>query len=170
MWNGFFRTPMNRPSCTPSTTGPSNASPGGVFSGGTGTSPAWLIAASFSVRATRSPTFIPNSEACARAIGWCCPKHKIHVVPNGIPDKRVVPSRSAADVRKELDIPEQALIFTYVGNNKPAKGIEPLLKAFAVARLDAHLVLVGDPGTMVSPMHVARHRQVRPADRPDGAR
>ena len=87
--------------------------------------------------------FIPNSEACARAIGWCCPKHKIHVVPNGIPDERVVPSRSAAEVRKELDIPEQTLIFTYVGNNKPAKGIEPLLKAFAAARIDAHLVLVG---------------------------
>lgn len=87
--------------------------------------------------------FLPNSEACARAISWCCPKHKIHVIPNGIPDDRVIPTRPASTVKQELDIPEQALIFTFVGNNNPAKGIEPLLKAFAAARLDAYLVLVG---------------------------
>lgn len=87
--------------------------------------------------------FIPNSEACARAIAWCCPKHKIHVVPNGIPDERVLPSRPAAEVRAELDIPGHALTFAYVGNNKPAKGVEPLLHAFAAANLEAYLVLVG---------------------------
>lgn len=87
--------------------------------------------------------FLPNSEACARAISWCCPKHKIHVIPNGIPDDRVIPTRPASAVKQELDIPEQALIFTYVGNNNPAKGIEPLLKAFSSARLDAYLVMVG---------------------------
>ena len=87
--------------------------------------------------------FIPNSEACARAIAWCCPRRKIHVVPNGIPDERVVPSRPAAEVRAELDIPSHALIFAYVGNNKPVKGIEPLLHAFAAADLEAYLVLVG---------------------------
>ena len=81
--------------------------------------------------------FLPNSEACARAISWCCPKHKIHVIPNGIPDDRVIPTRPASAVKQELDIPEQALIFTYVGNNNPAKGIEPLLKAFSSACLDA---------------------------------
>lgn len=87
--------------------------------------------------------FLPNSEACARAITWCCPKHKIHVIPNGIPDDRVIPTRPASAVKQELDIPEQALIFTYVGNNNPAKGIEPLLKAFSSACLDAYLVMVG---------------------------
>ena len=87
--------------------------------------------------------FLPNSEACAKAISWCCPKHKIHVIPNGIPDARVIPTRSASAVKQELDIPEHALIFTYVGNNNPAKGIEPLLKAFSAARLDAYLVMVG---------------------------
>lgn len=87
--------------------------------------------------------FVPNSEACARAIGWCCPAHKIHVVPNGIPNDRVRPTRSAAEVRAELDIPDHALIFAYVGNNNPAKGVEPLLRAFAAAKTDAWLVLVG---------------------------
>ena len=49
--------------------------------------------------------FLPNSEACARAISWCCPKHKIHVIPNGIPDDRVIPTRPASAVKQELDIP-----------------------------------------------------------------
>lgn len=74
--------------------------------------------------------FLPNSEACARAISWCCPKHKIHVIPNGIPDDRVIPTRPASAVKQELDIPEQALIFTYVGNNNPAKGIESASEGF----------------------------------------
>ncbi len=87
--------------------------------------------------------FIPNSEACARAISWCCPKHKIHTVPNAIPDGRVTPSRPAEAVRAELDIPEQTLTYISVGNDNPAKGTEPLLRAFAESGLDACLVLIG---------------------------
>ena len=87
--------------------------------------------------------FIPNSEACARAISWCCPKQKIHVVPNAIPDERVRPSRPAEAVRSELDIPKQTLILISVGNDNPAKGTEQLLRAFAESGLDARLIVIG---------------------------
>lgn len=88
--------------------------------------------------------FIVNSHACAKAIGWHCPARKIHVVPNGIPDARVTPSRSRAEVSATLDIPDKTLTFAYVGNDNPAKGTELLLTAFARAAIaDSRLLLIG---------------------------
>ncbi|MEG2004979.1 MAG: glycosyltransferase family 4 protein, partial [Bilophila sp.] len=88
--------------------------------------------------------FIVNSEACARAIRWHCPASKIHVVPNGIPDARVTPSRSPAALLASLHLSDTTFLFAYVGNDNPAKGTEILLNAFAKAAIpDAKLLLIG---------------------------
>ena len=114
--------------------------------------------------------FIPNSEACAKAIGWCCPRYKIHVVPNGIPDDRVVPLRSTAEVRAELGLIKKTLVFVSVGNNNPAKGTEQLLRAFAAAGIpQARLILIGSTPERWMPLsdelgladrvHILGHRE-----------
>lgn len=88
--------------------------------------------------------FIVNSCACAGMLRWHCPSRKIHVVPNGIPDSRITPSIPASRILTELDIPRDVLIFGYVGNNNPAKGMDTLLAAFAKAELrQVHLLVLG---------------------------
>lgn len=81
--------------------------------------------------------FLPNSKACARALRFHCPPCKIQVIPNGVPDSRVTPSRPAAAVRAELGLAADALVFVSVGNDNPVKGSEILLRAFAQARAAA---------------------------------
>ena len=88
--------------------------------------------------------FIVNSHACAKAISWHCPAHKIFFVPNGVPDSRITPRRTIREVQIELGLPEHAFTFVYVGNNNPVKGTDTLLEAFAKADLpDARLITVG---------------------------
>lgn len=88
--------------------------------------------------------FIVNSRACARMLRWHCPARKIYVVPNGIPDSRITPSMPASQILAELDVPRDILIFGYVGNNNPAKGMDMLLAAFAKAELrKVHLLVLG---------------------------
>ena len=108
--------------------------------------------------------FIANSQACARSLKWHCPPHKIFFVPNGIPDSRITPDRSAESVRKELNIEDTAFTFVYVGNNNPAKGTDTLLEAFARADLpEARLVTVGISAKKWSPLsqRLGIEKQVR---------
>ncbi|MFW5490191.1 MAG: glycosyltransferase family 4 protein [Desulfovibrio sp.] len=90
-----------------------------------------------------------NSEACSRVLGRIgAPKSKRHVIYNGIPDDRGTPQRTREEVRAELGMDDFAgLVFGTVGNNKPVKGFDPLLKAYAQADLpDSRLFLIGaDP-------------------------
>ena len=111
--------------------------------------------------------FMVNSEACARVlrkIGLSA--GRVVYVPNSIPDSRIAPVFPLGHARAALGIEESALVFVCIGGNKPVKGIEPLIRAFAAAfappapessgsaaRLESgppltpiHLVLVGvDP-------------------------
>ena len=91
--------------------------------------------------------FIVNSQACAKAISWCAPQRKIHVVANAVPDERVTPQIDPETLRRNLGLRDASPCFVYVGNNKPLKGAEILLRAFADARLPrAGLIMVGtDP-------------------------
>lgn len=108
--------------------------------------------------------FIVNSHTCARSLRWHCPAHKIFFIPNGIPDSRITPGRSAEAVRNELDLDDRSFTFVYVGNNNPVKGTDTLLEAFAEADLpDARLVTVGVSAEKWDPMcrKLGIERQVR---------
>ena len=91
--------------------------------------------------------FTANSEACARilrSVGLS--RRRLEVVYNGIPQARVTPGASAEAMRAEMGLPEGVPVFGTVAGDKPVKGVEHLLRGFALATgrgLDARLVLVG---------------------------
>lgn len=88
--------------------------------------------------------YVVNSKACGRVLRTVgCPKRKIEVIYNGVPDKRTTATISPQEMRKSLGIPEDALVLGTVAGNKPVKGMDYLLKAFAQSGVDAHLVAVG---------------------------
>lgn len=78
--------------------------------------------------------FLVNSQACARVlrkIGLSA--KRIVYVPNSIPDSRVTPALPPGSIRAQLGIEADALVFICIGGNKPVKGSEPLIRAFAAA-------------------------------------
>lgn len=88
---------------------------------------------------------LANSTACARALRLHCPSHKLHVVQNGVPDSRVTPDMSPAQVRALFPLSEPFL-FGCVANDTLVKGAERLIHAFAAAKqqgLRAELLFVG---------------------------
>lgn len=88
--------------------------------------------------------FVVNSRACGRVLRSVgCPKRKIQVVYNGVPDKRTAATTPPEEIRQSLGIPNNALVLGTVAGNKPVKGVDVLLKAFAQADVDAHLVAIG---------------------------
>jgi glycosyltransferase involved in cell wall biosynthesis len=95
--------------------------------------------------------FLVNSSACAdtlRRIGVA--RRRLRVAPNAIPAERLQSVRQPGEVRRGLDVAPGDLLFGAVAGNKPVKGVDPLLRAFAKAvqtsALDARLVVVGvDP-------------------------
>ena len=88
--------------------------------------------------------FAVNSRACLDTLPLFWRKSVGRVVPNGIPDSKVTPARSVAEVRASLALPEGATVIGSVGNNEPVKGMEPLIRAFArLASENRVLVLVG---------------------------
>ena len=70
---------------------------------------------------------------------------RIHTIPNGVDTARFAPrDRSAA--RATLGLAPNAPLVLFVGNLKPVKAIDTLIRAFAVvarARADAALVIAG---------------------------
>ena len=79
------------------------------------------------------------------------PSRKIHRIPNAVDMARFSPStgEEKADLRRELGLPEAALVFTYVGRLVRYKGLPLLLdvwEAVCRERPDARLLLVGPGG------------------------
>ncbi len=93
-----------------------------------------------------------NSRACARVLrGLGVSERRLFTLPNGIPAQRVTPSRKAEDVRRDLGLaPSESsdtFVFGTVAGDKPVKGVDVLLEAFAAMpeglRNKCALVLAG---------------------------
>ena len=75
------------------------------------------------------------------------PEARVEFIANGIDTDLFIPARSLA-TRRELGIPEDAVVFGFVGRLGPEKNLELLLRAFAAARLpDARLLIIGEGET-----------------------
>lgn len=100
--------------------------------------------------------FAVNSPACGRVLrGIGVSAKRIVYVPNAVPDSRLEATMPAAELRAGFGIPDEAFVFLCIGGNKPYKGTEPLLRAFALAAREApkaHLLLVGQVPDMWQPL------------------
>ena len=87
--------------------------------------------------------FIVNSLACADVLrSLFLGKKRLRVVYNAVPPERVLPTRDAADMRRDLGLPENAFVFGTVGGDNPVKGVEPLVRAFRAADIPGSRLLV----------------------------
>ncbi len=89
--------------------------------------------------------FAVNSRACGvvlRRMG--VGQKRLELVYNAVPQERVTPVTDKETMRRELELADGGFLFATVVNNSPVKGVEPLLRAFADARLPrARLLLLG---------------------------
>ncbi|MDR3043074.1 MAG: glycosyltransferase family 4 protein [Desulfovibrio sp.] len=78
--------------------------------------------------------FVANSHACAKVLrGMGVGERRLAVIHNGIPAARLAPRRGAETVRAELDLPAGSTLLGCVAGDKDVKGVDPLLRAFALA-------------------------------------
>ncbi len=75
-------------------------------------------------------------------------KEKVNIIPNGVDIKRFRPrtNKERDSFRNELNLPEEDLIFLYVGLRVPRKGVSELLKGWKAYKKEGgkgHLLLVG---------------------------
>lgn len=91
-----------------------------------------------------------------------CKKEKMHVIgygsAGGIDMEQFNPDRVENDVRKHLDIPEDAFVFAFIGRVVEDKGVNELVAAFN--RLyersqSIHMLLVGPLETKLNPISAA---------------
>lgn len=78
------------------------------------------------------------------------PADKISVVHNGIDTARFTPTTDRAALRSQLNLPVHRTLISYVGRLDPCKGLETLLKAFALVckqNPSVHLAIAGKPLT-----------------------
>ena len=94
-----------------------------------------------------------------------CPKEKIRVVgygsAGGVDIERYNPNKIESNVRNELNIPEDALVFAFVGRIVKDKGINELVSAFDNINKkypNTHLLLVGPVETIQNPIDESTFR------------
>ena len=90
--------------------------------------------------------YLVNSQACADMLPLFWRRRRCHVVSNSIPEERLIPTRSKAEMRLELNLAEGDKVIGDVCNDNPQKGAGQALKAFALAKPGlpaAKLVIVG---------------------------
>lgn len=76
------------------------------------------------------------------------PEDKISVVYNGANTKKFAPPEDYRLVREKLGLPQDANITLFVGRLNPSKGVEVLIKAFALAfqsQPNTRLLIAGTP-------------------------
>lgn len=88
-----------------------------------------------------------------------CPKEKIRMVgygsAGGVGIERYNPNKIESNVRNELNIPEDAFVFAFVGRIVKDKGINELVSAFDYINRkypSVHLLLVGPVETVQNPV------------------
>ncbi len=91
--------------------------------------------------------FTVNSQACAKVLrSLGVSRKRLEVVYNGIPAERVTPALEPAAMRERLGIPAGVPVLGTVAGDKPVKGVDVLLAAFAALppeQASSHLVCVG---------------------------
>jgi glycosyltransferase involved in cell wall biosynthesis len=93
--------------------------------------------------------FLVNSAAIARMLRrYAVPRRKLHVVYNGVHPSRTTPVRTAAEVARELGLdPQRHTVVGCVAGDKPYKGVEHLLRGYALlegpAAQASRLLVVG---------------------------
>jgi glycosyltransferase involved in cell wall biosynthesis len=99
-------------------------------------------------RITRAIVHVSESQALEAATLGLAPPGRSHVIVNGIDAERIaaaVMTRTAA--RQTLQLEPDALVLGTVARFDPVKGLDTLLRAFAVVAADrpaARLLIVGD--------------------------
>jgi glycosyltransferase involved in cell wall biosynthesis len=76
-------------------------------------------------------------------------KAPVMILPNGVDLSSVDHKTEKADLRAELSLPSNAVLFLFLGRVFPKKGLDLLIPAFArlaAARKDTFLVIAGDDG------------------------
>jgi len=108
---------------------------------------------------------VSNARAIAARVEGLCgyPAHKIVLIPNGIEAPRVDDrSRARQEVRRQLDIHEDAIVIGSVGRLVPVKAFHLAIEALAcmptevTTHTPVHLLLVGD-----GPEHERLHQCAR---------
>lgn len=79
-------------------------------------------------------SYMVNSLYCANILPLLWRKKRCHLVNNSIPKERLAVTRGVQTVRAELGIPEEHIILGNVVSDKPEKGAERLIRAYAAAR------------------------------------
>lgn len=78
--------------------------------------------------------FIVNSKACARVLPLLWRRKRCHVVYNSVPEERLVCTKTASQMRQELDIAENTFVIGNICNDNPLKGAGTLIEAYAKAK------------------------------------
>ena len=94
-----------------------------------------------------------------------CPKEKIRVVgygsSGGVDIERYNPNAIVSNIRSELNIPEDAFVFSFIGRIVKDKGINELVSAFDNINKNnpnIHLLLVGPVESMQNPVDESTYR------------
>jgi len=87
---------------------------------------------------------------------------KIRVIYNGIDTEKFHPKlvSNKERVRNELGIPENAIVFLFVGSGFKRKGVSALLKAFIMVDDETHLIVVGSDKNSKRYINWARDKSI----------
>jgi glycosyltransferase involved in cell wall biosynthesis len=73
-----------------------------------------------------------SPDQCAGWLGYGCPRERIAIIPNGVVFQDIPSSRSA--VRRELGLPEDAVVAMMVASLRPVKRVPDFVRAVRRAR------------------------------------
>ena len=91
--------------------------------------------------------FMVNSQCCADKLPFFMGRQRVHLVNNSIPEERIIPRERPESVKSRLGIPGEAVVLGAIAEDKPEKGVEQLLRGYALVKQSydrpLRLVIVG---------------------------